>query len=231
MTIYGVILAAGKGERLRPYTLYVPKPIMPMPDGRLVIEDAIARLMEVKPAKIYVVVHYMAGLVEDTVAKLNKAYGGLLEVTKHDRLLGTAGHLYFLNNIVDDGDLVVVENGDVVLRANMVEALRNHLDKGLDMTIIGYPAEVKLRFGVIKVGEGGLVESWDEKPTLRFIVSTGNYIVKGRLIRLLKGEYVDMNDFVNSVIRSGGKVGVYMAEEFIDIGTVDDYLGLWCRGM
>jgi len=229
VAVLGVVLAAGKGERLRPLTLYVPKPLMPIPGGRLAIQDAIDRLLPLRPTRIYVVAHYMAHLIKDSVDHLNRAYGGLLETVIHDRLLGTAGHLYFLNGIVNDDDLVVVENGDVIAKVNMADAVSKHVSRGLDVTVIGYRAGVQLRYGVLNVNDEGLVESWVEKPTINVTISTGNYIIRGRFIRLLKGEFMDMNDYINLIIRSGGRVGVYLADSFIDIGTVDDYLSLWCR--
>ncbi|MDT7902999.1 MAG: sugar phosphate nucleotidyltransferase, partial [Caldivirga sp.] len=67
MAVLGVVLAAGKGERLRPLTLYVPKPLMPIPGGRLAIQDAIDRLLPLRPVRIYIVAHYMAHLIKDSV--------------------------------------------------------------------------------------------------------------------------------------------------------------------
>lgn len=229
MAVLGVVLAAGKGERLRPLTLYVPKPLMPIPGGRLAMQDAVERLLPLRPVKIYVVAHYMAELIMDAVRHLNKAYNGLLETVVHGELLGTAGHLYFLSSLVKDDDIVVVENGDVIANVNMVDAVNYHLRRNLDMTIIGYRAGVQLRYGVLNT-EDDVVKAWVEKPTIYFTISTGNYIIKGGLLRLLNGGFIDMNDYVNLIIKEGGRVGVYLVDHFMDIGTVDDYLKLWCSG-
>ena len=229
VAIFGVVLAAGKGERLRPLTLYVPKPLMPIPGGRLAMQDAVDRLLPLKPTKIYIVAHYMSELVLDAVKHLNMTYNGLLEAVIHDKLLGTAGHLYFLNSLVKDDDIVVVENGDVIADVNMVDAVNFHLEKNLDMTIIGYKASLQLRYGVLET-QDYVVKAWVEKPTINFTISTGNYIIKGKLLRLLNGGFIDMNDYVNLIIRRGGRVGVYLVDKFVDIGTVDDYLKLWCTG-
>ncbi len=229
VAIFGVVLAAGKGERLRPLTLYVPKPLMPIPGGRLAMQDAVDRLLPLKPTKIYIVAHYMSELVLDAVKHLNMTYNGLLEAVIHDKLLGTAGHLYFLSSLVKDDDIVVVENGDVIANVNMVDAVNFHLEKNLDMTIIGYKASLQLRYGVLET-QDYVVKAWVEKPTINFTISTGNYIIKGKLLRLLNGGFIDMNDYVNLIIRRGGRVGVYLVDKFVDIGTVDDYLKLWCTG-
>lgn len=228
MTITGVILAAGRGERMRPLTLYMPKPLMPIPGGRLVIQDAIERLMPLKPRRIYIVTHYMAELVSDAVRRLNPTYGNMLEVINHDKLLGTAGHLYFLKDTVNDDDLVIVENGDVVANADLTRVVKHHVDRGLDVTIVGHRMSVQLRYGVLNINSEGLVTSWVEKPTIDVVVSTGNYVIRGKFIKLLNGEYMDMNDYVNLIIGRGGKVGVYLIDKFIDIGTTSDYMKLWC---
>ncbi|WP_291767695.1 nucleotidyltransferase family protein [Caldivirga sp. UBA161] len=229
MAVFGVVLAAGKGERLRPLTLYVPKPLMPIPGGRLAMQDAVERLLPLKPVRIYVITHYMAELILDAVKRMNLTYNGLLEAIIHDKLLGTAGHLYFLGNLVKDDDIVVVENGDVIADVNMVDAVNFHMEKNLDMTIIGYRAGFQLRYGVLET-EGYEVKAWVEKPTINLTISTGNYIIKGKLLRLLNGGFIDMNDYVNLIIRRGGRVGAYLVNKFVDIGTVDDYLKLWCQG-
>ena len=225
----GVVLAAGLGERLRPITNYLPKPLMPMDDGRLIIQDSLDRLIQAGVEAIYVVVGYMGQVVEYEVSQLSKLYNIPIHVVNHGRLLGTAGHLYFLNGIVSRQDEVVVSNADVRIRANMADAVRLFEGKNLDALILAYKATLRLRFGVLEV-EDGLVKAWREKPTLNFLVSAGSYIFRGWVFESLRGDFIDMDAFINSIAARGGRIGVFEVEGFEDIGTIDDYVKALCSG-
>ncbi|GGP21010.1 hypothetical protein GCM10007981_11390 [Thermocladium modestius] len=228
--IYGVVLAAGLGERLRPLTLSIPKPLLPTPDGPVML-GSMRKLAEVS-SKVYVVLHYMADLAIPAVKSMGRALGLDVGIVVHDRLMGTAGHLGFLKGVVGDEDLVVVANGDIVIDEGFRGLLDSHVSGRWDMTIMTSKLRQPIRFGVLDFSESGELIKWREKPTLELSISAGNYVIGGRAIKELPDSFIDMNDFVNLLLSKGYRVGGYEARGVKrDVGTMDDYLALLQQGL
>jgi NDP-sugar pyrophosphorylase family protein len=223
--IYGVVLAAGLGERLRPLTLSIPKPLLPTIDGPVMM-GAIRKLLRIN-AKTYVVLHYMADLAIPAVKSIGKSMNADIGIVVHDKLMGTAGHLGFLKGTVNDDDVVIVANGDIVMDEGFEGMLSHHLEKGWDMTIMVTRVKQQVRFGVLELDENGELIKWSEKPILEFPISAGNYALRGKAIKELPDSFIDMDAFVKLLLNKGYRVGSYEAGgSKRDVGTMDDYLNL-----
>ena len=216
MRVCAAILAAGLGERLRPITLQVPKPYLPLPRG-LLIEDILDGLSRAGVERIYVVLHYMAYKV------LRYLRLGGVEYVVADRLLGTAGQLWYLKGL-DLGDVLLVVNGDVVADIDFADLARHHISTSSKMTIAARVVEHRLRFGVLKVRDG-VLEEWVEKPTLRFTVAAGIYALDPSIVNLLDGRHMDMNELARYLVERGFKVSIYEipGAKYLDVGVPGDY--------
>jgi len=211
----GVILAAGLGTRLRPLTFLVPKPLVTI--GTTPIIDLVVRWLKAnKVEELIVVGGYLYDVLERYV---REAYGGDVVLVKSPRLLGTAGQLYYVRDYVGDDDVVVV-NCDVLTNLDLSHPYRFHLEKGSDMTIVGYRRVVELRFGVLEYDGSGRLLNWLEKPRSELTVASGVYILRGEVLGGLREEALDMNQLAGRLPR----VYVYVAKEakFLDVGTLED---------
>ncbi len=214
----GVILAAGLGERLRPLTLHQPKPFLPL-KGCLLIEFAYRKIREVAD-EVFILLGYMA----DKLAWLaERAFNA--HVITCDLLLGTAGQLWYVRNFVGDDEDVLVMNCDVLTNLDLKGLVEYHKAKNADLTIAAVETEVPLRLGVLRFDEDGRLIEWAEKPHIRVYASMGIYVIKGRVIRGLKRERLDMDVLVRSLMERGFRVFVYpWRGPFLDVGVIVDYL-------
>lgn len=215
-----IVLAAGLGERLRPLTNLVPKPFLPTRGG-LVIEHVFSWLRRQGISEIYVVLAYMADKV---LAYLGGAWEGVKFLVSNG-LLGTAGQLGVAKGVVGDEEDFIAVNGDVLTNVDLGDALRFHRESMSELTIVARELALDLRFGVLRLGEGGRLIEWLEKPSLKFPVASGIYIIKGSVLNLLGNSKVDMNEFVSWLVQRGHRVYAYVVPgEYVDIGTPADYL-------
>lgn len=217
-----VILTAGLGERLRPLTYLVPKPYLPLRDG-LIIERILRWVWEqgLNYDEIIVVTAYMA---ERIISMLSGVLRGVKFIVA-DKLLGTAGQLWYVKNEVNDNDDVIIINGDIITNISLSKALEFHKSSGADITIVSVKYKLTARYGVLDIGPNGEFKSWIEKPTITLPIVTGIYVMRGSFIRRLTEKKLDMNRYVESVQSTGGKVMVYISDsEYIDIGVLQDYL-------
>jgi NDP-sugar pyrophosphorylase family protein len=119
----------------------------------------------------------------------------------------------------------MVMNGDLLTTLDFREMLAFHSEQKADFTVGVFPREVKIDFGVVKLGANGQFKGFNEKPTYHFEVSMGvNVIGLSAMKHVLSGEHLDMPDLVLKVHRRGGRVKCYREScRWLDIGRMDDY--------
>jgi len=217
--VKAIVLAAGLGERLRPITLTVPKPYLPL-HGGLVIERIIGWLRS-WGLEVYVINAYMAERIEAYLRDLG------VEFVRAQELLGTAGQLWFIRDRVTEDEDIVVVNGDVITEAPLGDIIEVHGRRGAQLTIVAAEYRLALRYGVLRVSDHGELLDWSEKPTLTFPVAIGIYVIKGSLIKRLGRVKLDMDELARGLVRSGVRVFVYMYKgHYVDMGVPGDYAEL-----
>lgn len=218
--VRAVILAGGKGTRLRPLTAVFPKPLVPL-GNRAIIEILLQRLAESGIVDVTISTGYLAELIK-AVCSDGSRFGLNIEYVGEDEPLGTAGPLSLIDNLTDP---VIVMNGDLLTTLDFTEMIRYHHEQKADMTIGVFPREVKIDFGVVEMGESGEFQGFSEKPTFHYDVSMGvNVIGASAMKYVVAGKRLDMPDLVLQVHRSGGKVACFRQEcRWLDIGRLDDY--------
>ena len=220
--IKAVILTAGLGERLRPLTYLVPKPYLPLRDG-LIIERILNWIASqgLKYDDVIVVTAYMADKV---VALLSNLMPGVKFVVA-DQLLGTAGQLWYVRDLINDDDDVIVINGDVLTNVSLMKALDYHRSSNADVTIVSVRYKLTARYGVLDIGPNGEFRGWLEKPVITLPIVTGIYVMRGSLIRKLGKERLDMNKYVENLRQNGARIMVFLADaDYVDLGVPQDYL-------
>lgn len=206
-----VVLAGGKGVRLRPLTYAIPKPLIPVGE-KPILEEIIARLRAHGFDDIVLAVGYRAELVE-TYFQDGAAMGVRIRYVRESEPLGTAGALSLVRRQYPPTEPVLVMNGDTLTKLDMRALWNWHVAGGYDMTIAVRPYESQFPYGVVHT-EGDRVVEVIEKPVQRHDVSAGVYVLSpGALEAVPDGAYFDMPDLATRLICSGRPVGAYRFED------------------
>lgn len=217
-----VILAGGKGTRLRPYTTVIPKPLMPV--GNYPILEVILRQLRYYGVdEVILAVGYMAQLFQ-AFFQNGERYGLKISYSLEEKPLGTAGPLGLLIDRLEDDFLIM--NGDLLTTLNYRHLVEFHRQKGAAATLGLYQREVKIDFGVVNVDEESRLANYSEKPTFNFSVSMGVNVLNPKIVRdyLKPGKYLDLPDLMLQLKRDGHPVYAYNEPCYwLDIGRVDDY--------
>jgi NDP-sugar pyrophosphorylase family protein len=216
-----LILAGGQGKRLRPLTRHVPKPMLPI-RGQPMIERLIQNLVSCHFTDIHVSTNYLGHVIEEHLQD-GRRFGCKITYLHEETELGTAGPMRFLKDAIAEPLLVV--NGDLLTAVNFEACLDFHQRHGFGVTVGVIPHRVEVPYGVINLGEGGVISGIKEKPVLTFPVNAGLYVVEPRLLDLIEpGQFCPMNEFIEAAIGSGGRVGAFPVHEFwMDVGLPEQY--------
>lgn len=240
-----LVLAAGRGERLRPLTGFVPKSLLPVA-GRPLIAYALDRLAVQGCEGAAINLHHLGDEIE---RRLGKSHRGMpLVYSREPELLGTSGALRPLREYLGDADLVLLLNGDSLCRWPLRVMIRRHLAVGADATLLLSRRADPLAFGggVEIDDESRIVELRPQGPfrsagtgakTKRRYVFAGAHVLSPSLLaRLARGEgYGDIVDELYRPLLAGGAriQGVLTAADWFDVGTPRRYLEssfAWARG-
>ena len=215
-----VILAGGKGTRLRPLTAVFPKPLVPLGD-KPILEILLTRLQRFGFLDVTLCTGYLAEMIRILCGDGSK-FGMNIEYSGEEEPLGTVGPLGFIQNLTDP---FIVMNGDLLTTLDFNAMLNFHLEQRADLTIGCYQRDVSIDFGVIESDENGRFTGCREKPTYHFEVSMGVNILSSSAMQYVEpGKYMDMPDLILKVHEEGGKVCCYREKCFwLDIGRMDDY--------
>ena len=215
-----VILAGGKGTRLRPYTISFPKPLVPIGDYP-VLEIIVRQLVRDGFDKLTISTGHLAELIEAYFGD-GKRWGINIEYVREDVPLNTAGALKLIKGCEDD---ILVMNGDVLTTLNYRDLLKIHKAKGALATVATTTRESKIDFGVLELDKDGFLDQYIEKPTYQFCVSMGVYVLSKKCLDFIAdGESLGMPDLLLRVKKNKQKVYGHRADCYwLDIGRVDDY--------
>ncbi len=219
LPVDAVLMAGGRGERLRPLTLTVPKPLLRVGE-KAIIDYNIDALMRCGVDSIFVTVNYLHEQIEAHFA--HPRNGVKVRCVREPRALGTIGSLALVEGLTHDN--VFVMNSDLLTSIDFSEMLDRHISSGADMTMATVPYTVSVPYAIIR-SDGDRVTALEEKPTFNYFANAGVYLLRRELIaEIPSGERVDAPDFMEALIASGRKVSWYpLRGTWIDIGSPQDY--------
>ncbi len=217
-----VILAGGKGTRLRPYTTILPKPLMPV--GNYPILQIILQQLKVAGvSEVIIAVGYLSELFQ-AFFQDGRNHGLKITYSLETEPLGTAGPLALVIDQLEDDFLVM--NGDLLTTLNYAKMFAFHQQIKAAATIGLYQREVKIDFGVIETDVEKKLVRYIEKPTYHFDVSMGVNIFHVQTVKpyLKPGQYLDIPVLMQRLHQDGYPVHCYSEPCYwLDIGRVDDY--------
>lgn len=216
-----VILAGGKGKRLRPYTYILPKPLLPL--GKKPILDIIFEKLKKQGIKdIYLAVNYKENIFR-TLYGDGSEIGLNITYLKESKPLGTVGPLKSIEGKVTEPFFVT--NGDIISDINVKELRKFYEKTKADITVVTRKIDVPINFGVLEVKKDKIVK-WIEKPKIKLEIAAGMYMLSPSVLKYIKkDEFYNMNDLVKKVIRRRGKVSrfLYEGQSLLDISAIEDY--------
>jgi NDP-sugar pyrophosphorylase family protein len=217
-----LILAGGKGTRLRPYTTVIPKPLMPVGDFPI-LEIILRQLKRAGVTEVILAVGYMSQLFQ-AFFEDGKRLGLGISYSLEEEPLGTAGPIGLVLDRLG-GDFIVM-NGDLLTTLNYRSLFEHHKSRSAAATIATYTREVKVDFGVIETNAEQELAAYREKPVYTFDVSMGVNVLNADVVRevLVPGQHLDIPDLMLRLKSLGKRVACYRENCYwLDIGRVDDY--------
>jgi NDP-sugar pyrophosphorylase family protein len=215
-----VILAGGKGTRLRPFTTLIPKPLVPLGGRYSILEIVIMRLAAAGFTHVTLAVNHLSNLVMAYFGDGSR-WNVRIDYSHEDKPLSTIGPLTLIGDLPEH---FLVMNGDILCDLDLGAFLREHQHSGAAVSVSAYTRDVKIDFGVLQHDHGKLT-AFVEKPTYTFDVSMGIYAVSRRVVeRLPRGEPYGFDTLMVDGLRDGTDIRIRPFDGYwLDIGRPDDY--------
>ncbi|MFC2170859.1 NDP-sugar synthase [Calditrichota bacterium] len=216
-----IILAGGKGTRLKPYTMVLPKPLIPVYDVPI-IEIIICKLIVSGISEIIVSCGYLHHLIQ-TYLDDGKRFGIPIRYVIEETPLGTAGSISLVKNLSDH---FIVINGDTLCDIDFDEMLKNHPDNNNDVTIGTYRMKYQIDLGVLNFDSEMRLEGYVEKPTDEYLISMGVYIFSSKVLKSMNhAEKIDLPDFILKLLKNGYRIAGYEHKGiWLDMGRPSDFV-------
>lgn len=219
LPLTAVLMAGGKGERLRPLTLDTPKPLLQI-EGKAIIDYNIEALAAVGVRDITVTTRYLADKLD---AHFARPVAGLqVRTVREDAPLGTIGAVSLIE--LPEQGVTLVMNSDLITTISFEDMYLHHMERGAAVTIAAIPYQVSVPFAIMRL-DGERVMGLDEKPSYSYYANAGIYIFDNRLLRAIPRDTpVDAPDLITRAIQAGEVVSYFPINgSWIDVGTPTDF--------
>lgn len=215
-----VLMAGGRGERLRPLTDSVPKPLLRV-DKKPIIEYNIDRLSSYGVFDIWISIRYLGSQIKDYFGDGSSKFLRIKYI-EEDKPLGTAGALSMTNELVHD--TILLMNSDLLTNIDFEDFYLFFEEEEADMVVACISFRVNIPYAVIET-TANIITGLKEKPTYIHYSNTGIYLMKRSVIELIpKGQPYNATDLMEEMIRLGKKVVAYpFTGYWLDIGKHDDF--------
>jgi len=211
-----VIMAGGKGTRLKPLTNVLPKPLIPISE-KTMLEEIFDRFSFHGCNRFFISTNYKSEFIEYYLNSLKLPYE--IKIFREDRPLGTAGSLSLLKGLLQT--TFFVTNCDILIEQDYSEILKFHKENNNDITIVAAIKIYPIPYGTIESGNGGKLISLAEKPEITFKINSGMYVLEPSVLDyILPDQVVDITQVIEKINNLNGRIGVFPVNErsWKDIG-------------
>jgi NDP-mannose synthase len=214
-----VLLAGGRGMRLRPYTTIIPKPLLPVGE-RPIMEHIVRGLHASGVRRIDVCLGHLGELIQTYFSQAASLPEDLaLHWHWEDEPLGTAGALTVVPEL---DETFIAMNGDILTTLDYAELVRFHRERGAALTVAMHARRVQIDLGVIE-SDDGRITGYREKPSLDYDVSMGVYVYEPHALRHIPEGSFQFPDLVLALLDAGEPVAAYRSDaEWFDVGTFSE---------
>lgn len=219
LPIDAVLMAGGKGVRLRPLTETTPKPLLPV-GGKSIIDYNIDSLMENGIKHISVTVNYLHEQLEEHFAE--PVNGVKIDCIKEPQFLGTMGATQFVTKFYND--VVLVMNSDLFTNIDYEDFYLHFKEHDADMSVAAVPYSISVPYGIFEL-EGRNIKGVKEKPIYNYFANAGIYLIKRELLENMpKNTFYNATDLMNDAVAAGKIVIRYpITGYWLDIGSHEEY--------
>lgn len=219
LPIDAVVMAGGKGERLRPLTLTTPKPLLQV-GNKSIIDHNVDRLIACGVKNISVTVNYLAEQLEEHYREPHQNVQ--IQCVRESKFLGTMGAVRLVKEF--HNDVVLVMNSDLFTDIDFEDMYLHFMENQADMSIAAVPYTVSIPFGICDL-DGRDVKGIVEKPTYNYYANAGIYMFRREVIDMIpENEFYNATDLIDTLVKNGSKVIRYpLKGTWIDIGTLSEY--------
>lgn len=220
LPIDAIIMAGGKGQRLRPLTENTPKPLLKVGD-KPIIERNIDRLAVYGIDDITISLNYLGEQLEDYFGDGSKK-GININYIWEKEPLGTIGAVGLIPEF--QNEFILVMNSDLLTNINFESFFMDFMDSDADLSILSIPYKVDIPYAVLET-ENGRITSLKEKPRYTYYSNGGIYLMKREVLdRIPKGDFYNATDLIEELIDDGKHVKTYpLVDYWLDIGNHDDF--------
>lgn len=214
-----VLMAGGKGERLRPLTETIPKPLLKIGE-KSIIDYNVDNLIEYGVENIHVTVNYLGEQIETHFEQLRD--GIKINCVREPKYLGTLGSVKFIDTF--QNDTVLVMNSDLFTNIDFEDFFIHFKENNADMSVAAIPYAVSVPYGIFELEERN-IKGVREKPTYNYYANSGIYLIKRELLdKIPNNFFYNATDFIEKLIAEGFCVIRFpLVGYWIDIGRHEDY--------
>lgn len=219
LPIDAVLMAGGKGERLRPLTEKTPKPLLPV-GSKAIIDYNIDRLINFGIKHISVTVNYLGEKIEE---HFNEPYRDIkINVIREPKFLGTIGSIHFIPRFYND--TVLVMNSDLFTNIDLENFYLHFKESGAEMSAAAVPYTVSVPYGIFNESDEQII-GLTEKPTYNYYANAGIYLFKREVLSMIPKEaFFNATDLIQLLISQNKKVVRFPLHGYwIDIGNKNEY--------
>lgn len=219
LPVDAVLMAGGRGERLRPLTERTPKPLLCVGD-KAIIDYNVDRLLSYGVEYISVTVNYLHEQIEDHFVQPRDSIQ--IHCVREPKYLGTIGSIKFVETF--HNDTILLMNSDLFTNIDYEDFYLHFKEHDADMSVAAVPYSVSVPYGIFELN-GRDVQGVREKPTYNYYANAGIYLIKKDLLRLIPTDtFYNATDFMEKLIHEKMKVVRFpITGYWIDIGKHEDY--------
>ena len=216
-----IIMAGGKGNRLKPFTNILPKPLVPIND-KTIIEIIIQHFVDHKCNDFYLTLNYKSKLLKAYFQELEPKYN--VSYFDEEIPLGTAGSLKYFKEKIEAPFFVT--NCDIIIKSDYYDLMKFHNDQNFDITLVASAKEYTIPYGTVKLDDAGHLTQINEKPKYNFLINAGMYVLNPDILDLIpENKFYHITQLIADAKKNGKKVGIFPigGDDWIDVGQWAEY--------
>ncbi|MCR4740305.1 MAG: NTP transferase domain-containing protein [Lachnospiraceae bacterium] len=215
-----VMMAGGKGTRLKPYTNILPKPLIPVGE-KPIAEHIIDQFCAYGCNEYHLILNYKKNMIKAYFGEIERDYE--INYADEDEPLGTGGGLSLLKRKIKE--TFILTNCDILINEDISKIFRYHKDNKNLITMVCSLVNYQIPYGIVHLSESGKIASLEEKPEMSFFTNTGCYIVEPEVLDgIPDNTYINFPDIMESYMKKGMNVSMFpiSSRSWFDMGQKDE---------